>query len=524
MNLPGENPMKPLLRRCLIRAVYGLAAALLLGGLLRPAPAQAGGAQPILPGGSSIQPGEETPVQMTSVVVTFNIRQATEADNMLVSLTPNYYGFQRQPVWFPAAAEAKAVFTLKNPTSQTISMTVWYPMANVLEVVDWKLSTKERIARIQEFEVDIDGVPSNAMVSDLPNPKGADKPDLPWVNFPVTFAAGKETTIEIRTKFPLQPSVSGIEMTLYNVFHTAAGWAGPIGQTELILNLPYPASTETLAGIPAGSLRVPPYYRPSERADLSSEAVLEGNQARWRWKDMEPGPEDDFTLWLLQPGKWQELESTREAVQTNLKDGQAWLNLGSNYYSLSSNGSGWPTVFRSNYIPQGIEAFQKAADLLPERAAPHAGVGLLTLELYTVNRDAPPEVLQTVQDELQTARELEAKNPFMAKETGRTRWLLSALETELEEYFPEEPNTTPEGDAASRVSTATKPAETASLTPSRVATFEATAIPTASPAPVNNKTTGMGTGTRLLLAAGVIGLGAAGYLIANRARKKKGAP
>ena len=370
---------------------------------------------------------EETAIQMTSEVVTFNIRQATEADNKLVPLSPNYYGFQHLPVWFPAVAEVIAEFTLKNPTSQSINMTVWYPLASVLDVVEWNLSSGEKIPRIEDFEAYIDGNPSNAMVSELANPKGADRPDLPWANFPVTFPAGKETVIQIRTRLPLQPSVSGIEMTLYNVFHTAAGWAGPIGQAELILNLPYPASTETLAGIPSGTLKVPPYYRPSQRADLPPGAVLEGNQARWTWKDLEPGPQDDFVLWLLQPDHWQELESARASVQANQADGQAWLNLGSTYYSLSSNGPGWPTVFASIYLPQGIEAYRKSAGLLPGRSAPHAGLGLLTLELYMADKNAPPEAIQTIQNELQTARELETKNPTIATGNGQKPLAADAL-------------------------------------------------------------------------------------------------
>ena len=52
-------------------------------------------------------------------------------------------------------------------------------------------------------------------------------------------------------------------------------------------------------------------------------AVLEGNQARWTWKDFEPDPEDDFAVWLIQPGKWQELDTARVAVQANPEDGQA---------------------------------------------------------------------------------------------------------------------------------------------------------------------------------------------------------
>ena len=193
-----------------------------------------------------------------------NIRPATEADNALVKLNPKTYGLQSHPVWFPAIAEVEADFTMKNPTSDAWSMTVWFPLASALENVDWEFNPGEIVPRIESFQVSVDGNPVDYAVTELPNPKGADKPLLPWASFPVTFPGEKETVIHVSYMLPLQPSVKGNEMALYYIFQTGAGWAGPIGQAELILNLPYPASVETLAGMPSG-------------------AVLEGKQARWTW-------------------------------------------------------------------------------------------------------------------------------------------------------------------------------------------------------------------------------------------------
>jgi hypothetical protein len=258
---------------------------------------------------------------MEAEVVTMNIRLGTEADNALVTLAPKSYILQRYPVWFPAIAEMEADFTMKNPTSAAVGLTDWFPLASALEIVDWNLTPSEIVPRIESFQVNVDGNPVDYAVRLLPNPQGADKHFLPWASFPVTFPGGKGTNIHVSYKLPLQPSISGIEMTLYYIYQTGAGWVGPIGQAELILNLPYPALAETLAGIPADSLRMPPYYRPSRRADLPSGVVLEGNQARWKWKDFEPGPGDDFAVWLLQPSKWQKLEAARAAVQANPEDG-----------------------------------------------------------------------------------------------------------------------------------------------------------------------------------------------------------
>ena len=77
-------------------------------GLWVPLPVRADvGVQPVLPGGSSIKPGEETSIQMAAEVVTMNVRQATEADNVLVKLNPDSYGYGYQPIWFVAIAESE---------------------------------------------------------------------------------------------------------------------------------------------------------------------------------------------------------------------------------------------------------------------------------------------------------------------------------------------------------------------------------------------------------------------------------
>jgi LPXTG-motif cell wall-anchored protein len=518
--------MKPLQGKCILILAGGLAMGFVFFSLLAPAPVRAGAAQPVLPEGSSIQPDTETPIQMEAQIVTMNIRPATEVDNTLVRLAPKYYPFQFQSVWYPVVAEVEANFTLKNPTSQAVNMTVWFPLASALGIVDWKLSPAEIVPRLERFRVSVDGNPVDYAVTERPNQKGVDRPALPWAGFPVTFPGKKGTVIHLSYALPLQPSISGIEMTLVYVFQTGAGWAGPDGQAELIVNLPYPASTETLAGIPSGSLRMPPYYRPSKRAELPSGVVLEGNQARWTWKDFEPGPGDDFAIWLLQPGQWQTLENARAAVQANPEDGQAWLNLASSYYSLSSNGPGFPTIFGSCYLPQGIQAYKTAAELLPERAAPHAGLALLTLELYMVDENAPPEAIRSVLDEYQIAIELETRYPSLARETGRTHWLLAALKTDLEAYFPNDATATAEWAAWSTLwakrGTEAASLGTASAMPAQKPTSPSTPLPAATPASATAETTGNGQSQVILGAAGVLVLGFAGYLVIKRSRKKKG--
>ena len=425
--------MKVLAPSSLLYFLCGLLLVCIGVGLLVLSPAWADvGVRPILPGGSSITSEEETPIQMAAEKVVMNVRPAIEADNAVVKLNPQAYGWQFLPVWFPAVAEVEADFTMKNPTSEAVNMTVWFPLASALESVEWgDLNPDEIVPRIAKFQATVDGNPLDSAVSALPNPKGADRPPLPWASFTVTFTAGKDTSIHVSYLLPLQPSVKGSELALYYIFQTGAGWAGPIGQAELILNLPYPASAETLAGMPPGGLNLP-YFVSDSLAGIPSGGVLEGNQARWMWQNFEPGSKDDFAVWLVDLGKWQALQTARAAVQANPEDGQAWLDLASLYRSLSTMGYNLPSVFSASYLPAGIEAYQKAAGLLPEHPAPHTGLALLTLARYMSAKNAPAEVIQAVQDELRTAKELEARYPTLAEEAGISSGM---VEDVLSVYF-----------------------------------------------------------------------------------------
>jgi hypothetical protein len=553
------------LRRSLFLLLAGLVLGSILIGLLVPSPVRADvGVQPVLPGGSSIKPEEETPIQMAAEVVVMNVRSATEADNVLVKLNPQSYGLNLHPVWFPAIAEVAADFTMKNPTSEAVSMTAWFPLASALENADWNFNPGEIVPRIESFQVSVDGNPLDYVVSELPNPQGADKPPLPWASFPVTFPGEEETVIHISYMLPLQPSVKGSEMALYYIFQTGAGWAGPIGQAELILNLPYPASEETLTGI--HKLYLPPMNVGQKSAGVPSNVVLDGNQARWAWKDFEPGPEDDFAVWLLQPGKWQELEAARAAVQANPQDGRAWLNLASTYHSLSLTWNNAPLLFSPFYLPPCLEAYQKAADLLPEHPAAHAGLALLTLAPYRIDKNAPPEVIQFVQDEYQIAKELNARDPALMKETDFLRGLLGSLEEALYSYFYNDATATMDAatqavyhatytaEATIKYATTTAkairmacwatagvectatPSPTATLTPKPILaasptkelTLTMTLLPSATPQPspttppTTTETTGNGPSPVIFVAAVVIGLIVVGFLAWKRLRKRTG--
>ena len=76
-------------------------------------------------------------------------------------------------------------------------------------------------------------------------------------------------------------------------------------------------------------------------------------------------------------GRWQELEAAKARVQAQPEDGLAWLELAGIYRSLATGGWNSPSIFSQSYLQPGLGAYQKAAELLPEHPAPHAGLALL---------------------------------------------------------------------------------------------------------------------------------------------------
>jgi hypothetical protein len=484
------------------------------------------GVRPILPGGSNIGPEDETPIQMAAETIEMTVRPATETDNAVITLNPRAYGLDNLPIWYSAIAEVQAGFNMLNPSDGDVSMTVWFPLASALENISWELNPDEIVPRIENFQVNVAGSPLEFTVEELPNPKGADLPLLPWAKFPVTFPAGTETSIRVNYLLPLQKSVKGYELALYYIFQTGAGWGGSIGQAELILNLPYPASEETLAGIIPGSLSLPYFVDTSTGQPV--DGVMQGNQARWTWQDFEPGPQDDFAIWLIDLDRWQEMDTARSAVHANPEDGQAWLSLAAIYYSLATTGYNQPSPFGKVYQPLGLEAFQKAADLLPEHPAPHTGLALLTLSPYLPVRQAPPEVLQTAQDELALAKELEAKNPAQAEEAGFSSWM---AEESISVFFYNDATATAESALYStewareteqaeqmRTPSAT-PGQPPTLTPLPAPSVTPLPVPTSLPTPTEIPAAGDSSMSLVILAAaGAISLLVIGYFVVRRMR------
>ena len=484
--------MNILPRRLLFLLVWGIAVIALFLPLLAPLPVRGDmGVQPILPGGSNIKPEGETPIQMAAEKVVLNVRPATEVDDTVVARNPAEYGlsgsFDGSPGMYPAVADVVADFTMVNPTNEDVSMTAWFPLASALEAEEWNLNPGEVVPQIVRFQVVVDGKPQEYNVIELPNPKGEGKPQLPWASFPVTFPAGEETHVQVSYTLPAWWSYESLAMNLYYIFQTGAGWAGPIGKAELVVNLPYPASAETIWTMPEGG-------------------QSEGHQVRWKWENLEPGPQDDFFIQLLLLDRWDELQAARAAVAANPRDGEAWLNLAS-IYSTLTRGKHYTAArmlpgFGEVFQPLGVQAVQEALRLLPGDGRPHYELALLYASVLPEN--ASREDLQPVLDELKIVEEL---LPDYAPNIHDTLEFLGAfwvIET-------------------ARAEASSMPGPFTTTVKTERSTLTLTPMPSVTPQPLQTAsapaaTTDKGQGVIIAIATMVIILMALGILVARRLR------
>jgi len=488
--------MVTLPRKSLVLSICGLVIGSILLIQMAVSPVQADmGVQPILPGGSNIQPEGETPIQMASEKVLLNVRPATEMDDTVVIRNPAEYGlsgsFDGSPGMYPAVADVLADFKMVNPTNEAISMTAWFPLASALETEEWNLNPGDVVPRIERFQVVRDGKPLEYTVDELPNPKGEDKPLLPWASFPVTFPAGEETHVQVSYVLPAWWSHEGLVMSLYYIFQSGAGWAGPISNAELVINLPYPASNETIYEMPKGG-------------------QIEGHQVRWTWLDLEPGPQEDFFIKLMMLNRWDELQAARAAVTANPQDGEAWLNLASTY-SMLTRGKAYSAArmlpgFGEIYQPLGVQAAEEALRLMPGDGRPHYELAILYASALPEN--ASREDLQPVMDELKIVEELEpalAPNIHDAMDFLGVFWAVETARAEA--------SSIPEHSAT------TLPTQKPTLTPSPSSTL----IPSSTPQPLpTTETRGNRQRLIILVPAGFVVLVIIGYIALKRIQKLDG--
>lgn len=192
-----------------------------------------------------------------------------------------------------------------------------------------------------------------------------------WAEFEVVFPPGE--MVEIEVEYTLKGTGEYPFVSYSYLLETGAGWKGTIGSAEIIVRLPYEATTQTVF------IDSHPGWGPT-----TTGAQLNGNEVSWYFEDFEPVWENNISISLVWPSAWHKVELERKNVAANPEDGEAWGRLGMIYKDISilrrspREDPGGRELYQLSE-----EAYQQTLKLLPEDALWHAGYAdLLFLKYY----------------------------------------------------------------------------------------------------------------------------------------------
>ena len=520
-------------RQSLVFLISGLLLLFSIFGLKLTSPSLAEeGNHPILPGGSNIVPAEDTSIWMESEVITMNVRTAIKADNAIVILNPEAYGFQSDSVWYKLIAEVQADFSMSNTTDGDVSLITRFPLASSLSSVNWELNANEIVPRIANFEVQVDGNSLEFAVDELPNPQGAGKPLLPWASFPVIYPANKNTSIHVSYSVPLAPSDRGTELALYYTFQTGAGWSGSFEGAELIVNMPFssPRLVEAIVRVDPAHLDQPYHVSYPIGQDFYF-LDPDARHVHWTWGPFELTPRDDFFAWLIDPDIRQGLQDAMTAAFTDMTNGQALLTFANMCREVAVLENNYPSIFYDGYFEMCYPGYIIAESLLPDHPAPYIGLASMDLAFVIGDVNEALDMVQQVRDQLETAKELAQAHPEWANEINLTAGM---VEDNLNTYLADL-TATPElsasdtlgADGTEIATLRAIPSETPTMIPSLTSTVmpsaspkPSTSLPTAPNSIVTNSQVDDDRNIVFIAAAVIITIAIAAYIVLRHIRGK----
>jgi tetratricopeptide (TPR) repeat protein len=239
-----------------------------------------------------------------------------------------------------------------------------------------------------------------------------------WAFFPAAFAPGKDVTITVTYKvqgYYIDHGVLANYLRFTYILVTGAGWKDTIGTADIIARLPYAVNDQTILETSAG-------------------ALLDKNEVRWHFENLEP--ESNISLTILNPQNWAAIQKEAQTVAANPQDGEAWGRLGKAYKEVWMFERGFRGgAAGEELLRKSTEAYQKAVSLLPKDADWHYGYADLVCwqaewSFSEQEKLSNPQVLRTCIEQLMLALDL---NPNYVK--ARERLTMLAENSNLGQNF-----------------------------------------------------------------------------------------
>jgi tetratricopeptide (TPR) repeat protein len=349
-------------------------------------PVRADVAPPEFPPGSNVVPGTEgTQVRMLAETVTLSI-----------SADPAHSE--------EAIADTLATFTMRNLGTSAESMQARFP----LSFFDGQSDGTGEFPEIARIAVKVNGKPvttKRVMQARLQTEDNySQREEIPWATFNVTFPPAEDVTIEVRYK------VNGFGYYPYESFkyilETGAGWKDSIGGADIIVRLPYEATNYNV-------------WLPDEKTlpETSPGAMLEGNEVRWHFEDLEPTRESNIGIEVVTPSLWLKVLKETATVTKNPGDGEAWGRLAKAYKEVSRMPKGYIREDAPGHEMYQLskQAYEKCLALLPQDSLWHYGYADLLwsyyyYEIYWMDLPDPDGLYSRILSETKIALELDPNN------------------------------------------------------------------------------------------------------------------
>ena len=250
-------------------------------------------------------------------------------------------------------ARVWAEFNMKNLGSSTERLMVRFP-----------ISYNDGFGGYPEIEdlmVYIDNVSVPTSLINLEGDPEIWNDPIKWTEFEVVFPPGE--IVEIEVDYTLYGTGYYPYVSYGYLLETGAGWNGTIGSAEIIVRLPYRATTANVL-----------IDEQTGWGMTTPGAVLSENEILWYLEEFEPGVENNINITIVWPSVWQRILDEQRHVYDFPDDGEAWGLLAKHYKEISRFSKGFRNDTGGLFLhEQSMVAYQKALDLLPNDALWHAG-------------------------------------------------------------------------------------------------------------------------------------------------------
>ena len=312
-------------------------------------------AQPVLadvappkavPGANPSPDGEVTQVRMVDEIVIIEVQEETDFSQMGTARVWAEFQMMNQ-------GDESEVLMVRFPTSSSDGF------SNYPEIQDLLVYVNNQSVRTSRYN--LEGEPDNWY------------DPVQWAEFEAEFPPGE--MVEIEVVYTLLGTGEYPFVSYSYLLETGAGWKGTIGSAQIIVKLPYPATTQTVF------VDSSPGW-----GQTTTEVQLEGNQVSWHYENLEPSSENNISISMVWPSTWHKMELERQIVTVNPQDGEAWGRLAKVYKDLAflrkwmREDPGGEELFSLS-----VEAYENCLELLPEDALWHAGLGDLLFWKYKDN-------------------------------------------------------------------------------------------------------------------------------------------